>query len=118
MKFFLDANMPFSSLEVFKKFGFESAHARSIGLGKADDNEIIRYAVKNKSVLVTKDIGFGNSRIFPKNSHEGVLVLRLPSFFKASQINNILNDFLNSLDINLIKNAVTIIKLGRYRIRR
>ena len=64
MKFFLDANIPHSALEVFKGLNLKSLHARDIGLSRADDKEIFDYAVKNNSILVTKDLEFANPMLF------------------------------------------------------
>ena len=60
MKFFLDANIPYSSMHIFKKFGHDAEHARKIGMANADDTEIIEHAKKHNRVLVSKDLGFGN----------------------------------------------------------
>lgn len=118
MKFFLDTNIPYSALKVFEELNLEAVHARDVGLSRAADREIMNYAVKNKSILVTKDLGFANIILFPVESHYGVVVLRLPSFFKAYQFVNVLRDFLNSVDAKLLEKAIAIIKLGRYRIRK
>ena len=71
MKFFLDACMPYSSKEIFQKYG-EVTHARDIGMTGATDKEIIQYALKNKAILVTKDLDFGNTLLYPVESHFGV----------------------------------------------
>ena len=118
MKFFLDANIPYSALEIFEELNLECEHARDIGLSRADDIQIMNYAIKNDSILVTKDLGFANIMVFPIESHHGVIVLRLPPFFKASQFVNVLRDFLNSIDLKDLKKAIAIVKVGRYRIRK
>lgn len=74
------------------------------------------YAVKSKSILITKDMGFANILMFP--SHYGVIVLRLPFYFKAYQFVNVLREFFNSVDLKLLKKSLVIVKLGRYRIRK
>ena len=117
MKFFLDACMPYSSKEIFQKYG-EVTHARDIGMTGATDKAIIQYALKNKAILVTKDLDFGNTLLYPIESHFGVIILRTPFYFTAKQINNVLIEFLSSVNIEELKNAVTIVELGRYRIRR
>ena len=85
MKFFLDANIPYSALEVFKELNLESLHARDAGLSRADDKEIIDYAIKNNSVLVTKDLEFANikvsRRIAPRNCSN-----EIASFFQGFSI--------------------------------
>lgn len=118
MKFFLDTNIPYSALEIFEELKLEAVHSRDAGLSKADDKEIMNYAVKNERILVTKDLGFSNTTIFPPESHHGLVVLRFPSFFKASQFVKSLKDFLISINVNDIEKAIVIVKLGRYRIRK
>ena len=117
MRFFLDANMPYSSKEVFKNFG-QVNHAGDIGLARAADREIIEYVAERKAILVTKDLEFANVLLYPINSHSGVVVLKLPFYFTAKQINNALKSFLSSLDVKELENAVTIVELGRYRMRK
>jgi predicted nuclease of predicted toxin-antitoxin system len=117
MRFLLDANLPYSSKEVFKKFG-QANHARDVGLARATDREVIEHASEHKAILVTKDLEFANVLLYPLNSHSGVIVLRLPFYFTAKQINNVLREFLSSLDVKELENAVIIVELGRYRMRR
>lgn len=118
MKFFLDANIPYSALEIFTELNLEAEHARNVGLSRASDKEIMDYAIKNNSILVTKDLEFANIRIFPIAMHYGIIILRLPSFFKAFEFVNILKTFLISIDLNSLEKSIAIVKLGRYRIRR
>ena len=118
MKFFLDANIPYSTLEIFEELKLECEHARDAGLSRASDMEIMKYAIKNHSILVTKDLDFANIKIFPVQSHYGIVILRLPPFFKAQQFVNVLRNFLNSIDIKNLKRSIAIIKIGRYRIRK
>lgn len=118
MKFFLDVNIPYSTLEVFKELKFECVHARDVELSRAGDTEIMKYAIKTNSVLVTKDLEFANISVFPIKPHHGVIVMKLPPFFKASQFANVLRDFLNSIDVKELKKSLAIVKVGTYRIRK
>lgn len=118
MRFFLDANVPYSALEVFEELNLKAAHARDAGLSRADDKEIISYAAKEKSVLVTKDLELANTKLFPPESHNGVVVLRLPHTFNAKQFANAIRNFLTVVEAESLKKAITIVKLGRYRIRK
>src|SRR3989338_8167732 len=118
MRFFLDTNIPYSALMVFEELKLESTHARDVGLSRASDRDIADYARKNGSMLLTKDLEFANTNLFPFGSHEGLIVMRLPTFFKASQFVNVLRDFLASININDLNKAVAIVKPGKYRIRK
>ena len=118
MKFFLDTNIPYSALVVFEELKLESTHARDAGLSRVSDREIADYAKKNESILLTKDLEFANTKPFPLGSHKGLIIMRLPTFFKASQFANVLRDFLASININDLNRAVAIVKPGKYRIRK
>lgn len=117
MKFFLDANMPYSSLVMIEELSFKVQHAKDVGLGKAPDKEIMNYAVKNRCVLITKDLEFGNTKIFPTKYQQGLIILRLPFYFISAKIVEVLKEFLSSINIADLEKALTIVKLGRYRIR-
>jgi|SRR3989344_527296 len=118
MKFFLDANMPKSSLKILENLGIESIHARNVGMGKALDIEIINYAIKNKCVLITKDLEFGNPNLFPLENVSGLIILRFPYYFTATQISEHLKIFFNSIELKELENSIITLKLGRFRIRR
>ncbi len=118
MRFFLDSNMPYSILDLFKELNLEAIRSRDLGLARADDEEIVKYAIKNKYVLITKDLEFANRKRFPINSTQGIIILRLPFFFKANQVKKVLKDTLISMNIKELERSITIIKLGRYRIRK
>ncbi len=118
LKFLVDADMPKSSKEVIKKFGHEVIDVRDIGLRSASDQEIIEYAFSNECIVVTRDLDFGNIIRYPLKKHHGVVILRLPYTFTAHEINDNLAQFLKSVDEEKIINSVTIVELGRYRIRK
>ena len=117
MKFFLDANIPYSALTAIKELNLEAIHAKDAGLSQASDKEIAKYAEKSKSILVTKDLDFGNLKLFDAKPC-GLVILRLPHFFKAPQFINVLRDFLKSENAQNLEGAITIVKLGSYRTRK
>jgi len=114
----LDADVPRSSAQVLRKLGHEALNVRDIGLGDATDEEIIKYAKENNFILVTRDIEFANFLHYPVGSHVGIVVLRPPLDFTSEQINSVLDDFIKSVKIEELANNVTIVELGKYRIRR
>ncbi len=118
MKFFLDENMHFSAVGVFQDLGFKVEHAKTSGLRGAPDKEIAAYAKTNSAILITKDLEFGNMLFYPKGSHFGLLVLRLPYHFTISQVNSTLKEFLKVMNAGEMVNSITILELGRYRIRK
>ncbi len=118
MKFFLDANIPYSALQVFEELKLEATHARNIGMNRSTDKQIAEYAAKNRSILVTKDMEFANRALFPQETHHGLIILRLPPDFKAFQFANALKDFLKSINVKTLEKSAAIVKLGSYRIKK
>jgi predicted nuclease of predicted toxin-antitoxin system len=51
MRFLIDANMPRSTAELFKRFDHEVMDVRDIGMGGAADSDIAAYARQNRLVL-------------------------------------------------------------------
>ena len=115
VKFLLDADMPRSSAEVIRLFGFDVEDVRDIGMGSAKDREIIEYALRNKRIVVTRDTDFGEVLRYPE--HPGAIILRLPYTFTAEEINRRLRSFLASVDIDELRNAIIIVEVEKYRRR-
>ena len=117
MKFLLDANMPYSTLDILESFGHKCFHARKIGLSDAEDSKIFDYAISNNLMLVTKDLDFGNKNNFDIKKSAGVIIIKFPFYFTADQINNNLTKFLNQIEIKDIEGKIIILHLGRFKIR-
>ncbi len=110
--------MPLSAVEIIRKLGFQAEHARNAGLVGCSDKEIAAYAKKHNAILVTKDIEFGSLLLYPKGSHYGLLILRLPHYFTSKQIMETLEKFLTEIKPTILVNSITVLEIGRYRIRR
>lgn len=117
MKFLLDANMPYSTLEVLESLGHECFHARKIELSSAEDYKILDFAIINNLMLITKDLDFANKNIFHLEKTIGIIIIKLPFYFTASQINNSIINFFNEISIQEIINKITILQLGRFKIK-
>ena len=115
MKFLLDADMPKSTADIIRSFGYDVEDVRDIGLGGAKDKEIIEHALKNERIIVTRDIDFGEVLRYPK--HPGAIIFRLPYTFIAEKINERVKKFFETVDEKDIKNTIIIVELARYRRR-
>lgn len=109
--------MPYSTLKIFKELNLEAQHAKDVGLEKASDKEIIDYTITHKYVLITKDLEFGNTSIFPTKHQQGLIIVRLPFYFKSAKIAELLKEFLRSIVIKDLEKKLVILELGKYRIR-
>lgn len=116
MNFFIDA-LPYSTKDILQEFG-NVWHARDVKLQDAENGIIFNFAKKKKAILVTKDLEFANPYLYPKDSHCGLLILRVPFYFTAKQINAVLKKALLAIEIHQLRNSTTIIEPGKIRIRK
>ena len=114
-KFLLDADMPKSSAEVIRSLDLDVVDVRDLGMRAAKDKEIIDYALENNRIIITRDMDFGEILRYP--NHPGAIILRLPSEFTSQQLNKVLKDFLGSVEQKILKGAIIIVELSRYRRR-
>ncbi len=103
------------SAEIIRALGFDVEDVRDLGMRYAEDGEIIEYSRKTGRVVVTRDLDFGGVLQYP--NHPGAIILRLPSEYTAKELNNILRDFLSSVERQILRKAIIIVELGRYRRR-
>ena len=85
LKFLLDADMPRSSAKLIRSLGYNIEDVRDIGLRSAKDEEIVKYALKNNRIIMTRNVGFGSTLRHPK--HPGATIIRLPYNFTPREIN-------------------------------
>jgi len=114
-KFLIDANMPRSSTEVMRSYGFDVEDVRDIGMRAAKDEEIIQYALETRRIIVTRDTDFGEVLRYP--NHPGAVIFRLPNNYTSFEIKKIMEEFLESIKSAELSNAIFIVELGRYRRR-
>lgn len=118
MRFLLDANLPLSSVEVFRIPGHEASHVRELGMGHLPDSEIAAYALKTKSVLATRDLDFADIRAYPPDQYDGLLVIRLHDEATATEINAVLERFLRMEEwIDSLPGRLAIVEESRVRFR-
>lgn len=118
MRFFLDKNIPKSIITSLQEAGHEVEYARIIFPQETSDNKIAEYAKKNNAILVTRDLEFGNPIIYSSEAHYGVIIIRYPYYFTASQITANFKQFLKSINPDELKSSITILELNKYRIRK
>jgi predicted nuclease of predicted toxin-antitoxin system len=78
----------------------------------------MQYAKNHQLILITKDLHFGNINVYPPELHHGIIVLRLPFFFSSNQISRVIVNFLKTIDKKDLENALTIVKIEGYRIKK
>ncbi len=115
MKFLIDADSPYSLMQVFKNHGYDVIHVRDV-LKFATDYEIFEYANKNQLIIVTRDLGF--AEMFMESKGFGLILIRLPYYFTVDKITEVFDEFLTEVDVKKLVNSITVLELGRYRTKR
>ena len=116
--FFVDESLSPELAIKLKQLGYSANHARETELKGADDIKIIEWAIKNKVVIITGDLDFGELWYWRYRGKLSVIVLRMKSYKIESQYEVI--NFLHSknlLENERILNALIISTSSRYRIR-
>ena len=117
MNLLLDENIPRSAVKELRALGIKVEHASEIGLKGAIDKEIAAYAKKQDAILITKDLEFGSLLVYPKGSHYGLIVLRVPHHLTAQHNIKILKNFLQDIKTQNLAGKIIVLELGRYRTR-
>ncbi|OIO27406.1 MAG: hypothetical protein COZ31_07000 [Nitrospirae bacterium CG_4_10_14_3_um_filter_44_29] len=118
IKFLIDEDMPRSTAKILRTKGYEALDVRDLGLRGKNDNEIFKFAQKEKAVILTGDLGFGNLLHFPVGSHSGIVIAHFPNEVSTSELNNqIIKAFETLAEIDFMGNLI-ILEPWKIRIRR
>lgn len=118
LKFLIDEDMHRSLAEILRARGFETLDVRDCGLRGKDDMEIFEFAQKERAIILTGDLGFGNILEFPMGSHAGIMIAHFPNKMSTVRINEELDKVLDDLHENDINGNLIVIEPGKVRIRR
>jgi predicted nuclease of predicted toxin-antitoxin system len=118
MKFLLDENLPRSLAQEVKNLNHEVITVFYAGLQGSDDRIIAKYALQQKAILVTKDLEFGSRLYYPKGSHYGLFIIKLPHNSTKEMIINDIIILLTDIDVSLFSGNMIILERNKYRIRK
>ena len=77
MKLFLDQMFRSGVTETLRAKGHDVVRATDIGQSRADDQQILEYAIRETRILVTLDEHFGDWVLLPLSNHPGVIRLKV-----------------------------------------
>jgi len=118
LKFVIDEDMPRSTARTLKAKGFEVLDVRDYGLRGQSDEEVFKFAQREKAIILTGDMGFANLLRYPIGSHAGIVIAHFPNEMSTSELNGqIINAFSNLGETDFSGNLI-ILEPGRIRIRR
>ena len=116
--FLLDESLSPLLTEKLRNLGYNVKAVRETNLKGAEEIKIVKWAIKNKAVIITADLDFGEIWYWHHYGDLGVIVIRVKLYNFESQYeiliflhnNNILKD-------NRIRKSLIISTSTRYRIR-
>jgi predicted nuclease of predicted toxin-antitoxin system len=118
VSFVVDEDMPRSTGLTLRNEGYGVKDVRDHGYRGSGDDEVYAFAQKEKAVLLTGDLGFGNILRFPLGAHFGIVLTRFPSEMSPREMNKDIVASLKDLDENDFKGNLVILEPGRIRIKR
>jgi predicted nuclease of predicted toxin-antitoxin system len=118
MRVLVDEDLPRSLAEALQSVGIEAHHVLDLGLRGASDDRIYARAIADDWVLLTADLGFGNTVRFPLMDRPGIIIARFPNEIATSTLNTTIAGALRELEDAEVRGALVLIEPGRVRIRR
>jgi predicted nuclease of predicted toxin-antitoxin system len=107
--------MPYSVVEVLENYGFDVLDIASSNYRGAKDKELVEIAIREKRVILTKDLGY--SIITFQKSLSGLWIFRVPNYSEAESIGLLFKEFLEKIDVKDLEGKLVILSPGKISIR-
>ncbi len=117
LQILVDEDMPHPTAKLLRSLHIDAIDLRDIGLKGSTDAEVFEYAQAHKMILISRDREFGNMLKYPLGTHCGIIWVNLPYTFVRHQILDAVERFFMEVERDKLKNNLTILEVGRYRIR-
>jgi len=80
------------------------------------DVRIAAAAKREKRLLLTLDVEFGNLTKYPPGTHPGIILFR-PKRFAALRVERFVREFVRNADLTPFAGCLVIVELARVRVR-
>ncbi|MCK4422041.1 DUF5615 family PIN-like protein [candidate division WOR-3 bacterium] len=117
LKFLVDMCLSPLTSKFLREKDYDVLHVEEISLASAKDEEILKFAVKDKRILVTQDLDFSRLLALSGSSSPGIITLRL-QFPSPTNVNKILDRLLRTIPQNEIEGSLISVDETRVRIRK
>ena len=116
IRFLLDANIPPSTADFLTSLGYDTKSLLAEKLGPISDEKVVKLGKRQKRMIITHDLDFGEIYHFREEGKIGILILRLKDKTVES-VNRILEKFLKSKIIEKRKLEKSLIILNETSFR-
>ena len=120
MRLLIDECVLGKTARLLKRRGFAVITLRELGKTSVTNGTVISIAHKQKAIVITNDLDFGNLILYPLGSHGGIIVLR-PRLDTPQAINDVhavLMRLFEEIAPSEIEKSLVIIDRNKYRIRK
>lgn len=117
MRFLADMGVSKQVVEWLRANGHDAAHLNDEGLHRLPNGEIFVKAARERRIVLTFDLDFGEIAAGSNAQVVSVLLFRLRNTRNDFVIRR-LDDVLNSASLELSNGAIVIVENGRHRIRK
>jgi len=117
MKFLADMGISQSSVNWLRQNGYDVIHLREEGLQRTTDAEIVKKATKERRVILTCDLDFGDLMATSAEICPSIIVFRLQNE-RSENVNRRLEQVLKESSDALEKGAIISVEETRHRVRR
>lgn len=116
MKFIADMGISQTTVIWLNEQGFDAIHVRDSKMQCASDTEIVRKAKKEKRIVLTCDLDFGDIVSASGENCPSVIILRLENE-TPKNVNSRLKQVLNESSKDLKEGAIISVEETRHRVR-
>jgi predicted nuclease of predicted toxin-antitoxin system len=116
MKFLADMGISPRTVSFLKELGYEAVHAHSLGIDTWTDQEILEKVQKEKYILLTHDLDFGELMAAGGQRLPSVIIFRLRNM-QPKQVNRNLKAIITQQQEALQEGVLISVTDGQIRIR-
>lgn len=113
MKFKLDENFGTRTQQIFRLAGYDVQTVWDQRLQGCSDRQIYETCCSEKRCLVTLDLDFADTILFPPEKTSGIIVIRVPRNPSLQLLERLINQFIEAHKKMPIKKELWIVEVGR-----
>ena len=117
LKVTVDEDLPRQAVQLLREHGYDAASVVEQGMSGWKDAQLWIAVQRDERYLVTADKGFGDIRVYPPGTHQGILLLR-PDEDGIRPILELLQKVLNTYNLEDLIGATTVASPRGIRLRK
>jgi predicted nuclease of predicted toxin-antitoxin system len=117
MRLLVDANLSPRVAEHLRGAGHDAVHVYDVGLGAADDEDVLAVAADDERAVVTADADFGTLLALSGRTRPSVVLLRSADHLTPDQQGGLLAANIPAIAVDLETGAIASLARNRLRVR-